>query len=213
MPFEPAGHDLKALIVSPALQDVLDCTSSAWHPEIGDPTFMGWFTVVAYLLAGVASARIAAHGDFSVSKRARQKTLWVFLALAMLLLAVNKQLDFQSFLTSAGRCMSQIQGWYDDRRSVQKAFIYLVMTSSALVALFTIFEMRGSRPSTRSAVAGLIFLLSYVSIRAAGFHHVDLLINRNITFLRMNWVFELSGVSLVFLGACFHPVGQNERSP
>ena len=29
-----------------------------WKPEIGDPTFMGWFTVVAYAVAALLAVRV-----------------------------------------------------------------------------------------------------------------------------------------------------------
>jgi hypothetical protein len=64
--------------------------------------------------------------------------------------------------------------------------------------------IRVLRPLSASralALSGLIFLLSFVLIRAASFHHVDVLINQTALGLRWNWILELSGIGLVGGGA------------
>jgi hypothetical protein len=119
----------------------------------------------------------------------------------MLVLAINKQLDLQSLMTSTGRCLSQAQGWYDDRRAVQETFILLVLGVSSLLAVFAVMVFWRSNAATWLAVAGFISVLAFVTVRAAGFHHVDLFINRGILFFRMNSVFELFGIALVLVGA------------
>jgi hypothetical protein len=42
-------------------------------------------------------------------------------------------------------------------------------------------------------------LVSFVLIRAASFHHVDLLLRAGP--VRLNWVFELTGIGLIALAA------------
>jgi hypothetical protein len=56
----------------------------------------------------------------TVSQRLRA---WRSIALAFLVLGLNKQLDLQTALTEAGRVLANVQGWYDQRQIVQVAFI------------------------------------------------------------------------------------------
>ena len=102
---------------------VLECAFHGWSPGIGDPTVMGWVAVAAYLsaaaFAGVAGTRAA----FPISSRRRERLFWLSLFLVLSFLAINKQLDLQSFLTALGRCLSRTQGWYDNRRDVQQDFV------------------------------------------------------------------------------------------
>jgi hypothetical protein len=51
------------------------------------------------------------------------------------------------------------------------------------------------------AFIGLFFLLSFVVIRAASFHHIDRILDLRILHLRMNWILELSGILIVAAAA------------
>jgi hypothetical protein len=47
------------------------------------------------------------------------------------------------------------------------------------------------------AIMGLIFLMVYIVTRATSFHHMDIFIHSDIAGLRMNWLFELGGISAI----------------
>lgn len=72
-----------------------------WRPTIGDPTFMGWFTVAMYAVAMVLAARV-----WWIKK----KRAWLFVAIVMAGLCVNKQFDLQSLFTDIGRVIAWHQG-------------------------------------------------------------------------------------------------------
>ena len=64
-----------------------------WQPGIGDPTFMGWFTVFAYL-ATCALCILCAKETFRISDHYQfhdYHWFWWGLALIFLLLGINKQ--------------------------------------------------------------------------------------------------------------------------
>lgn len=177
-------------------------TDGTWLPGIGDPSPVGWFTVVAYLGAAWLCWRL-------VSKSGLQRTpmpperqrLWWLMAASMAFFGINKQLDLQTAFTEIGRAVAQSGGWYEQRHKVQVAFIALIGLAGG-VGLGVLAWV--SRPLTRSralALGGLVFLASFIVIRAASFHHVDLLINDTVFGLRWNWIFELSGIGLVAAGA------------
>ena len=78
-----------------------------WRFGIGDPTAVGWLTVAAYAATAALSvraflrsrARRAAPrrcGSSSSPGPAVDETIWLLIAITMLLLGINKQLDLQT---------------------------------------------------------------------------------------------------------------------
>ncbi|QCO55381.1 isopropylmalate isomerase [Pseudorhodobacter turbinis] len=167
------------------------CVFTTWSPTIGDPTVMGWVTVASYLLAGILSVLVFFR------KTGRQRIFWLILAVILFALTVNKQLDLQSALTAIGRCVAKAQGWYAERRPFQIKFIIFIVLTSFLIAAFLIWTMRRELAHIWLALLGLVFLLAFVAIRAAGFHHIDRLIGYQINNIRMNWVMELGGIAMI----------------
>ncbi len=179
----------------------MECIFSVWSPKIGDPHLMGWVTVGVYLLAGLAAASVVRRDAFPPGTRGRERTFWTLSALLLLFLAVNKQLDLQSFLTAAARCMAQAQGWYENRRVVQLAFILMLAMAGVLALLGLRRLLRGTLARTGLALLGLVLVTVFVVIRAAGFHHMDVLIGTQIAGMRLNWLLELPGPLLVLVAA------------
>lgn len=175
-----------------------------WTPGIGDPTFLGWMTVLAYFYAALSSFRVvyASHELFPSS--ARQRQLWLLLGLCLTFLALNKQLDLQTLFKEVMQALAIEQGWYGDRRVVQRAFIVALGVISVLgVALLWLRYRYVLRPHLL-ALTGFVFLLCFVLMRAASFHHMDYLLREGLwadSALRMNHVLELAGIALVILNA------------
>jgi len=170
-----------------------------WEAGIGDPTFMGWFTFFAYLVAAALSlgaARISRRDGFLSERR-----FWSALTVCLVLLAINKQLDLQTWFTLTGKHLAQQTGWYAQRQTVQAAFV-LVMAASALVLLLLISRLaRKTVRQYRVALAGVIFLGCFIVIRAASFHHIDQMLGWQFGYLRMNHLLECGGIVLVALAA------------
>jgi hypothetical protein len=184
------------LLFLPAVVD------GTWRPGIGDPTVVGWLTVVAYLVTAAACYRAAYHRSSPPGRRRTEAaTFWLVLASLMLLLGINKQLDLQSFLTVAGRQILEKAGLYRERRHYQFAFIIAV--ASTCLGLFGFFLWIGGR-SLRDhwlALIGMGFVLGFVMIRASSFHHVDILLSSRVGGLKWNWIFELGGIGAVGVSA------------
>lgn len=171
-----------------------------WRPGIGDPTVMGWLTVVAYFWVAALCLRkaLVARG------LAGARSLFLFWGLTagiLVLLGINKQLDLQTWLTLTGRRIAISQGWYDSRRVVQLIFFVLValMGVASCWAMWRLVRTHGREMWL--PLAGILILLCFVLMRAASFHHVDQLINFRFAGVRMNWVLELGSIAILGWGA------------
>jgi hypothetical protein len=170
-----------------------------WSPGIGDPTIMGWLTVVLYAIGTWQCYRVAtAHSGFLSP---REGVLWRVLTYGLLALGVNKQLDLQSALTEIGRILAEQEGWYENRHTVQILFIYCVISLATLAIFALVFLARKAPLATFMALIGSVCLLSFVIIRASSFHHVDLYLNSVIFGLKMNWIMEMGGILIITGGA------------
>jgi hypothetical protein len=198
-------------------------TEIQWTVGIGDPTLVGWLTVVAYFAAAWLCLRAfmvekagpprpyrqAMAALWRVVKKhwpappapARRAGLWLLLALLLAGLGINKQLDLQSLLTEIGRVTAMESGWYENRRAVQVGFIgaTLVTAAAAVAALW--WFVRGHLRDFRLAIGGMVVLLAFVVVRATSFHDMDAFIRTSVGGLEMNWVLELGGITLVAVAA------------
>jgi len=183
------------------IPSLFECATQHWSAGLGDPHLMGWVTVGVYALAAVLTARRAIVGQFPAESRKRERLFWALSAILLGLLAVNKQLDLQTLLTEMGRCAARAQGWYEDRQIVQRWFIMGVIVAGTVLVGWLALVMRRTLRRTGLAVLGLGLVCTFVAVRAAGFHNVDILIGTEVAGLRMNWLLELPGPTLVAIAA------------
>lgn len=183
------------------MRTALTCAFTQWRPELGDDHLMGWVTVGVYLGAAVAAAMMARRLASPDPETRRERWFWRITAAILLLLAINKQLDLQSLLTIFARCHAHLSGWYDDRRIVQEIFIFLVAAGGVLALGLAALMLRGILGRVWPALAGLGFVCVFVVIRAASFHHVDLFLGGSTLGVKLNWLLELPGPTLVALYA------------
>lgn len=172
-----------------------------WTPGIGDPTPIGWITVFTYALAALVCFRAASAVKPVLTPISNPARLWSVLGLTMVALGINKQLDLQSLLTTIGRDLAQRQGWYEARRGVQEAFIaMIVMTGTGLLG-FTAIYLRKESWQLKMAGTGLAFLVIFIVVRAASFHHMDVLLRTAFVGMRLNALMELGGIAAIAAGA------------
>lgn len=174
-----------------------EVVTGRWRPGIGDPTAVGWVTVAVYFLAVCACLR-AARREAAANRRA---ALWVGLAVLMAALGVNKQLDLQTLVTEVGRDVLRSWGEYERRREYQVLFIGCVAAACAVLVPVSLWLIRDNLRARWPTVLGLIFLLGFIVIRAASFHHIDALLAARLGGVTWNGVFELGGIALIAVGA------------
>lgn len=181
-----------------------------WSPGIGDPTLVGWATVLAYFFASALGARAARVASFRRDRG--DARFWWFTAAALLLLAINKELDLQSAFTAIGKHVAMTQGWYGERRQVQLAFIVAVSLAGLVAAVVMLRAARRSDGSVRLAMAGLAFIGAFVVIRATSFHHIDHWLGTGPLALRWNWILELGGIGIVAVAALSYARRRQQRA-
>jgi hypothetical protein len=177
-------------------QDVAHAATASdgrWHPGIGDPTVVGWITVLAYFATCWLCLSCARH--------LRPAVFWWAMTTALLVLGINKQLDLQTWFTEVGRDMARQDGWYGQRHEIQVAFVGSMAGLFALLAAGVAWALQGYWRVYLRVWGGMTLLLFFIVVRAASFHHVDQLLMSDIGGLRMNWVFELGGLALIASGA------------
>ena len=170
-----------------------------WSPGIGDPTIAGWVTVLLYFAAAVACFRVGHDRTWVLSRS--EVLLFRLLALGLVALGVNKQLDLQTALTELGRAVAVEAGWYAQRREVQKAFIVAVAAGALAVAAAAVVILRRWPRATQVTVVGALGLLAFVVIRASSLHHVDLLLRSSFYGVKVNWALEMGSLLVVIAGA------------
>src|SRR6202041_242457 len=106
-------------------------------------------------------------------------------------------LDLQSFLTEVGRAVLRKTSHYQDRRTYQIAFIGSVAAICLAMLGWFLWTARHSLRDRWAASVGMAFVLAFVAIRAASFHHVDVLLASRLGALKWNWILELSGILLI----------------
>lgn len=176
-----------------------------WHAGIGDASIYGWLTVAFYLVA-VLCCLVKAK---DAKKFGGNYQFWLYLAVFLLLLGVNKQLDLQSWLTEFVKDSAQAQGWYAHRRPVQIIFIAILGLGLVITLVSLRLFLANSWRHHKITWLGIILLSAFILMRAASFHHFDILINRPILGLQINVIFEIGAILLIILGTFFNKKSTN----
>lgn len=173
-----------------------------WSPGIGDSSLAGWLTVVLYVVTAWAVWRVVRGWPKArQSRAAHEQWFWRLLLVALVLLAINKQLDLQSAFTEIGRMVAHQGGWYKDRHQVQLAFIAGLSIMALTLLAATLVLIWGAPAATGWALAGAGGLVLFVVVRAASFHHVDAWLGASVAGFKMNWIFEMGSLTVILTSA------------
>jgi hypothetical protein len=178
----------------------------------------GWIIVACY---GVAAAlcvwalrvahagarRAAAYGgqERRASVRVRpyraSMLFWLLVAGLFVFLAFNKQVDLQTWLTDLGRRVAEAQGWYDQRRAVQTAFVCAVMGTGMTALGVLLYFTRDLLPRHVLAFVGVVILGCFLFTRASSFHDIDEVLSQSVLGIKLRWPLELAGIVCVAVSA------------
>jgi len=186
---------LKTLFTTPVpLRELSHCTLRRWLPAFGDPSVFGWAMVGVY--AGAFALCVA-----MVRRDTGARVFWVFLAVLMGFLAVNKQLDFQSLATAAAHCIAKMQGWYGRRHLFRLGVMIVLALVGLAVAVAMLWSVRQRLRHHWPALAGLAAVLAFVVIRAAASRTFEAAIGAHLNHPLFNHALEFTGPALIALNA------------
>jgi hypothetical protein len=175
-----------------------------WQP-FNDPTPIGWIITLSYAI-GSAACFFAYKKETELARedaaRYRPK-LWLAFSIALLAFALNKQLDLQIIVTNLGRKLFFLIGLYARRRAFQAVFVAGVALVGLAAAFAVIAYTRRAGLRYLVPFVGLVYLICFVVIRAASFHHVDVLLGTRLEYMKVNAALELLGILLIG-GAALH---------
>ncbi len=176
-----------------------------WYWGLGDPDAGAVVVTGLYLLTSIlcllAAKRLRQDLQTQANSTRSEAKFWLVLAGFLLLLGINKQADLQSLLTLYGRDLVRQAGLYESHRRLQVVFIVGVAFVACLVAGTTIWLARRWSWQCRLASLGLALQSVFVVIRAASFHHVDVLLGQRMADLKINLILESIGLVLMLLAA------------
>lgn len=167
-----------------------------------DATLSGWTATAGYVAAALSSWVAARRSSGPRRCTARQERyFWLSAAIFMAAMAANKQLDLQTLLTDMLREQARHSGWYEQRRAYQLLFL---QTSGAVLGtscLALLWLVRRQGIGAFVGAAGLICTAAFVAIRAASFHHHDVVGRLEVVGIRLHVLLEFACIGLVCLGA------------
>ena len=173
-----------------------------WQIGFNDQDFWGWCITATYFIVGCLCLAAGRHSSRGLRDRARLRGFWFALAALMFALGCNKQLDLQTLLTQAFRDMARSGGWYGYRRGIQAVFVFICAATGVALVAFSLRFAKGHWRHCKVAYAGAIFLMTFIVIRTASFHHVDTVLYRLPGIGKsVNTGLELGGTLLVGIGS------------
>lgn len=178
--------------------------SNPFRISIGDPSVLGWATVLAYWVAAGVSGLCAWRADriFGGKQVWEHRLVWGGLSAGLFFLGVNKQLDIQSWFTTIVKAVAYVQGWYALGQWAQTLFVGAIAVTTMFMAAFLIWRMRAAWRHYWLLLLGFLLLARFIVVRAASFYGVALPELSQFTGgIRINWLLELVGTAIIILAA------------
>ncbi len=171
--------------------------------------------VVAYLL--VACLAFAAAWQKTRQSGAREglaPAFWASAGVLFVILAFSREASVGSHIAAVGRAMFRGEGWYSDRRPLQKVVIFTVLAAGGVAALggAALLSVRGHRQLAFGFVT-MMALGVFLVVRAISWHDIDgVLYRQSIDRVQVNAIAELTATALAGLAAAIATVCPLPRS-
>jgi hypothetical protein len=174
-----------------------------WRPGIGDPTFIGWLITAAYFVTSVFCGICAWRADriSTINRYNHHRLFWSGLAVVMLIMGMNKQLDLQCLFIAVVKKMAVEQGWYSQRRILQICFVAFVAVFGLILLIWLGWKLKRLWRQYGLALFGILLLITFVVIRAAPVHYLARNPGFRAIIRPINSAVELTGIGLVGISA------------
>ena len=123
------------------------------------------------------------------------------LSACLLLLAINKQLDFQSLFIMTGKCISLADGWYDNRQVVRTVFTIGFGIAVVTGILAMVWLTKDVWRLNLIALIGVLLILTFIVLRAANFMHFGGTDWSHNALVESLWLLEMIGIGMVIYSA------------
>jgi hypothetical protein len=174
-------------------------------PSMTDPLLVARMTSIAYCGAASLSVLCAWRARSRPSDLAmgccRERTFWMGVTAAMVLLGLTRRLDIVSEVAATCRTLARNEGWYPERRAYQIFFVLMVGLSAGVFLGHAAYRLRRVQRHIFLALFILVFLATLTLVRAASFHQVDQVLYYPFWGIRFYWALELSGITLLAVSA------------
>lgn len=170
---------------------------SDWSFGVGDPTVLGWTVCVSYFVVAALCWRRAQRCAGVALVRSRR--FWIALAVVLVLLGFNKQLDLQKLITQVARSYAKQEGWYRERKSFQTAAAGVALFALAAFVAWSAFLLRRDPRTTWFAMVGLALIAAYIVVRAVSLHSLESILYVGPVRFR-DWT-EPIGIALIAFAA------------
>ena len=184
---------------------MLQLANLGWQPQWDNPDVRGWSVVAAYIIAAACCARAAAARREPGPEERRASAAWRLLALGLLFLGINKQLNLQTLLIVLGRHAAAGGGWMEKRRLAQLIFSAVFTVAGLLLFWFLRVRFRRFFARNRWVPIGLTVLFLFVLIRAASINHVfqwaGIQAKNSSSDKEWTWVLEIGGSACLAFAA------------
>jgi hypothetical protein len=155
-----------------------------WHLGIAGLRAGDWVIVGAYAaafvvavgaacVAGRAATDLPGHDAVEAHTQQVLRRVWIGVALVLLALGINRQLDVQTWFIQTLRRRAYEGGWYDRRREYQAAVIGAIFLAALVLGGVLAAALRRVLRRIALVMAGIVGLTAFVGIRAISFHDVD----------------------------------------
>ncbi|MGB4870752.1 MAG: hypothetical protein WBP47_11910 [Candidatus Promineifilaceae bacterium] len=170
----------------------------------GDPTFLGWLTTLVYLgtavlclVCALSVKRIFTNGD-----PRPHMLIWGGLSFLLFFLGINKELDLQTSFTATIKRFAWELGLYEYGQRAQVLFLAAFALFGFVVVVVIAWHVRRYWRNYLFLLLGMAAIFRFVAVRIATFYGISLPeLSRFTGGLRINWLLELIGISLIAVAA------------
>lgn len=87
-----------------------------------------------------------------------------------------------------------------------------VVAGAGVFGAWFIWRFHGFWLRHKLLAAGLLFLGTFIVVRAISFHHFDSILKLSFLGMKVNWIMELGGISLIVSAAIMKLAGKDGKS-
>jgi hypothetical protein len=160
--------------------------------------------VVAYLLAAcLAFAAAWREARRSGRGEALAPAFWASAGALFVVLAISREVDLASHIAGIGRGIFRTEGWYPDRRPLQKLVILAVLGIGGVATLAgAALLVAHGRTQLAFGFVAMMALGVFLVVRAISWHDIDgVLYRSSIESVQVNAIAELAVTGIAGLAA------------